>query len=77
MKKPSIKIQVRDVIFGGSFSRDPYITDGYALYINDEKSHDGYFESLHALREFWNRYRVILLEGYIQTDSITFKKVIK
>lgn len=76
MKKPVLEIAVHEVCFGGSFSQDPYIADGYALYINGNKTSYGYFESLKALREFWNKYRTILLEGYCQTDSITFKKLL-
>lgn len=39
--------------------------DGYALIINGQKMHIGLFQSVYAIREYWNTYRECLCAGII------------
>lgn len=39
---------------------------GYQLFFNGRACHIGYFVNVKALREFWNKYRVLIVAGYFQ-----------
>lgn len=56
--KPTVKIRYEKHI-------SPSI-DGYVLYVNGNKTHTGYYNSIADLRRyFWTPYRSLLVAGYV------------
>lgn len=49
--------------------------DGFALYIDGKKANIGLFISVAALRDHWNKYRVLLCAGYVRQSDGRFTKL--